>query len=89
MLELAAEHVAQALERLDAIEQELTQMAHWADGDSARREWAGISLSDAAEAVSVAGWRLSHATEPQRPDPARLAALKHRRMRSYASLDEP
>lgn len=88
MTELDPAHVAQALERLAAIELELGQMCQWADKGGPACEWAAISLEDAAQAVAAAGWRLERAAEAERPDRARVAQLKHRRVNSYSDPSE-
>jgi hypothetical protein len=67
-----------AIAELERIEQTLTLMSAWADGDSADRERVAIALEDAARAVQAAGWLL------ERADRVRVAELVHRRLTSGA-----
>lgn len=70
-----------AIAELERIEQTLTQMCIWADGDSSDRERAAIALEDASRAVQAAGWLL------ERADRARVAELVHRRLSSGGYQD--
>ena len=67
-----------AISELERIEQTLTLMCAWADGDSTDRERVAIALEDAARSVQAAGWLL------ERADRVRLAELAHRRLSSPA-----
>jgi uncharacterized membrane protein YebE (DUF533 family) len=78
--------VGAALAELERMITTLSQMSAWADGDTAGRERAAIMLEDAGNAVRAAGWELERA-DPQRPDPARIAQLVHRRLVPPAGLE--
>ncbi len=66
----------QAVAHLEAIEQTLSAMSAWIDGDDPDQQRAAIHLEDATNLVRAAGWMI------ERLDPARVAMLAHRRVTS-------
>lgn len=70
---LPDQHRAMALAELERIEQTLSEMSQWVDGDAPDREKASVLLEDAARAVAAAGWALERASR------SRVADLAHRR----------
>jgi hypothetical protein len=74
MTDLTREGRRLAIITLKSIEQTLTQMSAWVDGDEADRQRTAIWLEDAAALVRSAGWTL------ERIDPETASQLAHRRM---------
>ena len=74
MAELSQQDRALAIAELERIEQTLTAMSMWIDGDSADRERCSIALEDAARAIQAGAYLI------ERADRERVAELVHRRM---------
>jgi hypothetical protein len=74
--ELTPQARQMAIAELEAIEQTLSGMSAWVDGDDPDRQRCSIYLEDASNLIRAADWMM------ERLDRARVAMLAHRRVPS-------